>query len=463
VKSACETLDGNKVKLSVTIDESDFDRDIDAAFKKIAREVRLPGFRQGKAPRKVLEARIGLPAAREQALRDAIPKYLGLAVKEQGVDLIATPEVEITSGEDDGPVVFDATCEIRPEIEVPGYGGLRVELPSLVVTDAEVDDAVEAERKKHGVLTDVDRPAASGDYVVIDLEGTRDGEPVIGLNTTEWSYEIGRGWVSPIFDSELEGKSAGDVFTFSDTPNGTEEEADFHVTVTKVQELVLPEVTDEWVSENLGEFDTIAEWRQSISDRLGTGKLGQARSVVIDRLTGALAELVEIEPPEPMVNGDLQARVQNTVQQFQAQGINLDQWLQVTGQDPASFVEGLRGQSEKAVKVDLALRAVATAEGIVADDDDLDAEFERIAVQVNEKVARVRKVYEQNDAVDDLAANIRKSKALDWLLDHAEMVDTEGNPIERDLLLGRGEHAPDHAPDHDHDHDHAGHDHDHDH
>jgi trigger factor len=454
VKSACETLEGNKVKLSVEIDESDFDRDIDAAFRKIAHEVRLPGFRQGKAPRKVLEARVGLPAAREQALRDAIPKYLSLAVREHEVDLIATPEVEITGGADDGPVLFDATCEIRPVVEVPGYGGLRVELSALAVSPEEIDEAIDAERRRHGALVDIDRPAQSGDYVVLDLDGTRDGEPVVGLNTTDWTYEIGRGWVSEGFDGQLVGATAGTTLTFSDTPNGTEGEADFEVVVKQVQELLLPEITDTWVEENLGEFDTVEAWRASVSERLENAKLNQARGVVIDRLTGALAELVDVDPPEAMVNSDLQARVQNTVQQFAAQGINLDQWLQATGQDPASFVEGMRGQSEKAVKVDLALRAVADAENIAVEDDEIDAEYARIAMQVNQKVNQVRKAYERNDAVVDLIAQLRKSKALDWLVEHAEFVDDDGRPIDRDQLIGRHDH------DHDHDHDHADHDHD---
>jgi trigger factor len=159
-----------------------------------------------------------------------------------------------------------------------------------------------------------------------------------------------------------------------------------------------------------------------------------------------------------MVQADLQGRVQNTVQQFQAQGISVDQWLQVTGQDAASFVEGLKVQSQKAVKVDLALRAVGVAEGLEVTDDDINAEYARIAVQVRQKASEVRKAYEKNDAVTDLIAQMRKSKALDWLLDHVEIVDPEGNPIDRALVIGK---TDDHDHDHDHgDHDHEGHDHD---
>ena len=463
MKSTIEPLEGNKVKLSVEVDESEFDRDIDAAFRAIAREVRLPGFRAGKAPRKVLEARIGLGAAREQALREAIPQYLAKAVREHDVDLVARPDVEITEGEAEGAVAFDATCEVRPEVTVAGYGGLRVELTSPVPTDQEVQEAVDAERRRHGKLTDVERPAASGDFLTLDLSGTRDGEPVVGLETQDWLYEIGRGWVAAGFDDELTGAGAGDELSFTLTPNGTDDPADFEVTVQSVQELVLADVDDAWVGENIGEFETVEQWTAALRERIAQMKLGRTRNELLERTTDELSKLVDIEPPESMVQADLQDRVQNTVQRLQAQGIAIDDWLAAMGQDSAGFVESLKADSVKAVKVDLALRAVATAENLDANDDDLDAEFARIAVRVRQKPAQVRKAYERNDAVNDLVAQLRKSKALDWLLHNVELVDADGNELDRDLVLGHDHDDHDHHDhDHDHDHDHH-HDHDHDH
>ena len=436
------------VKLSVVIDEADFDRDIDQAFRKIGREATLPGFRAGKVPRKVLEARIGLAAARDEALRDAVPVYLAQAVREHDVDLIATPEVEITGGVEDGPVSFDAVCEVRPVVIVPGYGGLRVELPSPSASQQEIDDAVDTERRRQGSLVDVARSVQTGDHVTLTLAGTRDGEPVPGLNTEDWLYEVGKGWVAEGFDDHLVGAEVGALLSFSANPSGMSEPADFEVTITNAQELVLPEVTDEWVSDNLGEFDTVAAWRASIAERIGGQKLTQARNLLVERTTSALAELVDTPAPDSMVSGDLQSRVQNTVQQFQAQGISIDQWLSATGQSADSFIEALKQQSVKAVKVDLALRAVAAAEAIEVDADDLNAEYARIAMQVRQKASEVRKAYEKNDAVTDLLAQMRKTKALDWLLDHAEVVDDTGAVLDTELLLGKN-----HDHDHDHDHD----------
>jgi trigger factor len=436
VKSSVEPLEGNRVKISVNIDESEFDRDIDQAFRKIAREVRLPGFRNGKAPRRVLEARIGIAPAREQALRDAIPVYLAKAVRDHEVDLIATPEVEITEGEETGPVAFDATLEVRPEISVPGYGGLRVELPSPEATDDEVDEAVAAELRRHGQLVDAGRPSAAGDFITVDISATRDGEEVAGLNTEDWSYEVGQGWIADDFDEQVTGVLPGVERRFSATPKGTEEPADFVVKVTRVQELVLPELTDEWVADTIGDPDTVEAWRESIRERLSGGKLSQARNQLVGRVTEALTGLTEIEPPEALVQGDLQRRVEGMVRQLQSQGISVEQWLSATGQDTTQFIESLKPQSEQAVKVDLALRAVAAAEGIEADEGDLDAEYQRLAVQVNQKANQVRKAYESNDLVPDLVAQIRKSKALDWLLHHVEMVDPDGHELDRDLVLG---------------------------
>jgi trigger factor len=436
VKSIIETLEGNKVKLSVEVDEVEFDKNIDQAFRKIAKEVRIPGFRQGKAPRKLLEAQIGIGAARSQAIQDAIPEYLSLAVREHNVDLIATPQIEVTKGEEEGVVGFDATCEIRPVITVPGYNGLRIELPALVVSETEVSDAMNSERARHGTLTDVSRAIALGDHVTLDLSGTREGNPVPGLNVEDWLYEVGKKWVSQKFDDMLIGAEVGTKVEYSEAPNGTTDVAEMTVIVKKVQEMVLQELTDEWVSEHVAEFDTQEAWKNSLRERLENMKLNQTRGVFVERTTAALAELVTIDAPESMVGSDLQARVRNTVEQFQAQGIQIDQWLSATGQSTEAFIESMRGESVKAVKVDLALRAVAEAQNISADDDEVDNELNRIATQAGRKVAQVRKVYEQNDALGELVAQIRKSKAVDWLLRNSTLVDPDGNAISADTLFG---------------------------
>ena len=442
MKSSVEPLEGNKVKVYVEVDEAEFESDIEAAFRAIAREIKMPGFRNGKAPRKLLEARIGLAPAREQALRDSIPSYLTKAVREHDVDLIATPSIEITGGQDAGGVEFEAECEVRPEITVPGYGGLRVEIESPDVSDDDVDEAVDAQLRGHGTLVDAARPAAVGDYVTVDLAAQRDGEDLAGLNVEDWSYEIGKGWVTDDFDEQLTGAEAGATLTFTSVPKGTSEPADFTVRVERVQQMELPELSDEWVADNIGEFETAAEWREAIRERLAEGRLNTIRQTVVQKVTDALVGLVEIEAPASMVEQELQGRLQNLARQFQAQGIDLSAWLSATGQSTEDLVGNMRTQADVAVKADLALRAIAVAESIEASGDDLEMEYQRMALQFNDTADRVRKVYESNEAVPELIASIRKSKALDWLLHHVEFVDGDGRPVDGDLVLG-----------HDHDHD----------
>ena len=445
MKSSVETLEGNKVKVYVEIDEAEFETDIESAFRAIAREVKLPGFRNGKAPRKLLEARIGLGPAREQALRDSIPSYLTKAVQEHDVDLIATPSIEITSGEEAGAVEFEAECEVRPEITVPGYGGLRVDVDPIDVDDEAFAVALEAQLKGHGSLEDVDRAVASGDYVTLDMAATRDGEELAGLNIEDWSYEVGQGWVTEDFDDKLVGATSGDELTFSSTPKGTEEEADFTVKVTAVKSLVLPEVDDQWVEENIGEFTDVAAWHESIREQLAETKLNGVRQTLGQKVTDALVELVDVEAPESMVEQELQGRLQNLVRQFEAQGMDLGAWMSATGQSTEDLISNFREQAVTSVKADLALRAIAVAENITVDGEDLELEYTRLAMQFNDSSDNVRRAYEQNGAVSELSASVKKSKAFDWLLHNIEFVDSNGKKLDADTVLG-----------HDHDHDHDG-------
>ena len=445
MKSSVETLEGNKVKVYVEIDETEFETDIESAFRTIAREVKLPGFRNGKAPRKLLEARIGLGPAREQALRDSIPLYLTKAVQEHDVDLIATPSIEITSGEEAGAVEFEAECEVRPEITVPGYGGLRVEIDPIDIDDEAFDAAVADQLKGHGTLEDVDRAAESGDYVTLDMTATRDGEELAGLNIEDWSYEIGQGWVTEDFDEKLIGAKVGEELSFSSTPKGTEEEADFTVKLSAVKSLALPDVDDAWVEENIGEYTDVASWHEAIKEQLSDSKLNAVRQTLGQKVTDALVELVDIDAPESMVEQELQGRLQTLVRQFEAQGMDLGAWLSATGQSTEDLIANFREQAESSVKADLALRAIAVAENIAVDGEDLELEYTRLAMQFNDSSDNVRRAYEQNGAVGELTASVKKSKAFDWLLHNIEFVDTNGAQIDGDTVLG-----------HDHDHDHDG-------
>jgi len=434
MRCTVEPLEGNKVKVSVEVDEAEFDKAIDAAFRKIAREARIPGFRPGKAPRRILEARLGPDVAREEALRDALPDYYMQALEEQAVDAIAAPEIEIMSGQDSGPIQFDAVVEVRPQVSVAGYQGLRVTVPSPEVADSEVDGQLDRLRDQFGELHTVSRPARDGDHVLIDLSGYRHSEQIEGLTADDFLYELGSGSVVPELDEQVRGTKAGDILKFTAAVPGQDEDVGFQVLVKEVKEKLLPEVTDEWASD-ASEFDTVDALREDIRTRLGSVKKMQAQLTVRSQAADALVELVAEEIPEPLVNEEMQRRLHELSHRLAAQGADVAQYLQATGRSAEEFQADLREAAVSAVKADLALRAVADAEGLEATDAELDAEIERIAEAAGQKPAAVRKQLDRNDQLPAVRSDIRKGKALAWLTEHVEIADEEGKIIDRAELM----------------------------
>ena len=455
MRSTVEPLEGNKVKLSIEVDEAEFDKAVDSAFRKIAREVRIPGFRPGKAPRKLLESRLGSQVGREQAMQDALPEWYSAAVIEHDVDVIAPPEIDITSGQEDGPVAFDAVVEVRPSVQVGGYDGLRVELDRPEVADDEIDAQVDRMRQVEATLASVDRPAIEGDTATIDIAGRLDDEPQPGLTADDYSYTVGSGAVTPEVDEQLVGAKTGDILEFEATHPDPDEERTltFRILVKDVQETVLPELTDEWADAN-SEFATVDELRADLHRRMLAVRKAQAAMALREKVGESLAQLVDEEIPEPLVAAEVQNRVQDLAMRVQAQGMNLEQWLAMSGQDPQQFTDQLKETAATSVKVDLALRAVADAEDIEADDEDLESELAEVATRVGGDAASVREQLERSGQLSAVRSDIRKRKALEWLLDRVEIVDTEGQPIDRAELEIAGQ---------DDEHDHSHHDHDHEH
>jgi trigger factor len=438
VKSSVAALEGNKVKFTVEVEEAEFDKDLDAAFKSLAREVRLPGFRPGKAPRKVLEARIGSEYARSEAFRNGLPNYYVEAVKEHEVDVIDSPDIEIIEGEVSGPVTFEAIVQVRPSVTIEGYADLKVEIPSPIVSEDDLSAAIERLLGQFGELVDVDRPAIEGDRVTIDISATHEGEPVPGLTASDYIYEVGMGAVVEELDANLIGASAGDEISFSaEHPDEDEEEPlEFSISVKAVQATVLPEPNDEFAKANT-EFDTADELRSDYRRRLTETKVNQANTARRNAVAEAVAELVADEDvPDALVELEVENRAQDLAMRLQAQGLNIEQYLQFSGRDQADLVAELRGTAAVSAKMDLALRAVAAAEGLATTDAELDAELARIAEQVKRSVDDVRAQLTEGGQIPAIRSDIEKSKALDWLVDRAILVDADGSVISvEDLTL----------------------------
>ena len=445
--TSVETLDDNKVRVSVTVPAAEFEKAVDAAFRKLAREVKVPGFRPGKAPRRLLEARFGTEYAREQALRDALPDYYEQALVAESVDAIASPEIDITAGEDDGDVAFDAVVEVRPVVTVSGYKGLRVEIPSPAVSDEQVDAQVDSLRERFADLSDTDDPLIDGSFALIDITSTDGEEPVDALSASDFLYEVGSGMLVDELDAQLRGAEPGAILKFdAERPERFGERAgdtiSFSVVVKEAKRKVLPDVDDEWVSE-VSEFDTVDELRADIANRIGLVGKVQGQMAVREKVLEAVGELVDIEAPAALVDSEIERRQHDLAHRLEHQGMNIAQYLMMTGQDQQVFVDELRAGCTQAVLADLALRSVVAQEGIVAEDSEVDDEIERLASRLDQKPAKVRKDLERNGAIEALRSDIARSKAVRVLIDNAEVVDEEGNPVDLTLpeseLDGEGE------------------------
>ncbi len=418
---------GNLVRLSVEIDESEVNQALEDVVRRLTRTLRVPGFRPGKVPRRVIEARLGgATALRGEALREALPEFYARAVHDTELDPIDQPTIDITGGDESGPVSFDALVPVRPEVAVPGYQGLVVTVPRTEVTDEEVRAQLDRLRATSGELVEVGRPAHDGDQVTIDLHGALgpDGQSV---DADDLLYEVGSGTAVPGLDEKLNGARVGDILTF-DSPGPSGLTSAVRVLVKEVKELVLPDVTDEWAKES-SEFDTVAELEADIAERLRERKALEARLTRQQGAMRALVELVTEEIPDALVDAEMRERLHDLDHRLEQQHLTLPQFLSATQQDEDAFVAELRQSALQSVKADLALRAVADAEEIEVTDDELEAELSTMGERLGMSADAVRDRLDRSGRLAAVRSDRRKMKAAQWLFDHVELVDEQGDPV----------------------------------
>ena len=431
--STIETLEGDQVRLSVAVTADEFEEAVEAAFVRIAKDLRLPGFRPGKAPRRVVEARVGTIAGRREALEHSLPSYYSQALISNEVDAIGRPEIEITGGVEGGEVTFNALVAVRPRPSVSGHRDLRVEVPVIEPTEDEINEQLDALRSQLATLEPTDHPATEGDMVTIDIAGTRDGEPVPGLTASDYLYEIGGGGIVPEVDEHLLGASVDETFEFDALDPDSGDSLSFVIAVKGVQIRRLPELDDEFAAE-VSEFQTITDLVSDTSSRLQEAKQQQIGMLARDRIARAVADLIEIEAPEDLIESEIDERIHNLDQRLRSQGLELDRYLEAVGQDLEVLREEFREAAEIGVRVDLGLRSVAHVEYLDDDSERLDNYLQIIATQSDLDVDEVRDRLVSSGGMLNLKGDIDKQAAMDWLLDNVEVVDEDGNVIDRTLL-----------------------------
>ena len=424
--------------LNVEIPSTDVDAEIDRVSRKYGQAARIPGFRPGKVPRRIIEARMGGAAAlRGEAIREVLPDFYARAVTDTEVDPIDQPEIDITSGDEGGAVSFDAVVLVRPTVAIPGYRGLVVTLPSLAVTDEEVTAQLDRLRATSGELVEVGRPAKDGDQVTIDVHGTRHGVAAAegdDLDAEDFLYEVGSGGIAPGLDEQLRGAKPGDILAFDAPGPGPEGgTVSFRVLVKEVKELVLPDLTDEWAQE-ASEFSTVEELTADLRARLTEQHRARARYALEPRAVEALVELVTEEIPTQLVDEEFRERIHDLGHRLEGQGMNLGEFVRATGQTVEEFLDGMRESALRSVKADLALRALADAEEIEVTDEELDEDLAATGERLEMDVDQVRERLERSGRLATVRSEQRKAKALRWLVERVELVGDDGEPVSREEL-----------------------------
>ena len=436
MQSTITPVEGSIVKIIMDIDELELEPSLNAALTKISKEVRIPGFRQGKVPRKVLEAKLGRSYIRAEAINEAISGFLGDAIRTNDLDVIATQNVNVKSGEESGPIVVEADVEVRPEVNIAGYKGVKVVMPSPDVTDKDVEDQLKRLREQFGELSEVETPIAADHQVSIDVRAERDGEPVQNLDVEDFLYRVGGDDFIPGLDDALVGHVTNDEVTFEvPAPEGsTQGPITCFVTVKKVNELLLPEMTDEWAAE-ASEFDTLAELEESIREQLKTTKKSRSRMLFRDRALAGLIELMDLkELPQALVQQEFDTLLRDFSGRLEAQGIPLEQYLAITGSTSEQLVSQILADAQNQSRVDLVLRALVREEAVAVAPDELEKEIRRYAESAQIGFEEFRDRIVENGQIKTVELEMAKAKALEKFLELVEIVDEDGNAISREFL-----------------------------
>ena len=432
MKSAVENLSPTRAKLTIEVPFEELKPSLDKAYKKIAQQINVPGFRRGKVPPAVIDRQVGRGVVLDEAINEIVPQKYAEAMQENSLEPLAQPEIEVTKFEDNDSLEFTAEVDIKPDFELPAYDALEAQVDDIELSDAEVEEQVQALRERFGTLVDVERAAADGDFVTIDLTAAKDGEAVEGGEVSGMSYKVGRGGMLEGLDEALVGMAAGDDKTFASELVGGDligESVDVTVKVTAVQEQELPELDDEF-AQLASEFDTVEELIADVKERLGRGKRLEQAAAARDAVLEALLEQVVIPLPETMVTDELNARRESVEQQLMYAGLTMEKYLEDEGQTTEEFEADLDRRVRDAVAAQFILDAIAKKEEIGVDQQDLSSHLVRRAQQSGQDPQEFANHMFEHNHIPDMVQEILRGKALATLVESAVVKDASGNVVE---------------------------------
>jgi trigger factor len=432
VKTDVEELGPTRVKLTVEVPFEELKSSLDKAYREVAKQVRVPGFRPGRVPPRIIDQRFGRGIVLEQAVNDALPELYGKALEEGDVLALGQPDVEITKLDDGKELEFTAEVDIRPKFEVPDLEGMAVTVDNAEVSPDDVEEYLGGLRERFASLKGVDRPAESGDYVSIDLAATVDGETVEDAQASGLSYEVGGGTLLDGLDDALAGMKSGESKSFTaELPGGQHsgEQADVTVTVHSVKVKDLPELDDEF-AQAASEFDTLGELRAGTRAQLqGVRKMqqaGQARERALD----ALLEKIDIPLPDKIVAAEVEHRKAQMTDQLQRMGSNLDDYLDSVGQSPEEFDTNLERESRQGVKTGFVLDQLAVQEELGVEPDEMSAYVADRAQRMGVDPNRLAQQLADSGQLGSVASEVLRVKAMDIIAQRAKVTDADGNEVD---------------------------------
>ncbi|ATH92667.1 trigger factor [Bacillus glycinifermentans] len=418
-----EKQEGNEGVLTVEVDADTFNKALDDAFKKVVKQVSIPGFRKGKVPRGLFEQRFGVEALYQDALDILLPVEYPKAVEEAGIEPVDRPEIDVEKIEKGENLIFTAKVTVKPEVKLGEYKGLGVEKDDTAVTDEDVQNELKSLQERQAELVvKEDGKVEEGDTVVLDFEGFVDGEAFEGGKAENYSLEVGSGSFIPGFEDQLVGLEAGaekDVeVTFPEEYHAEElagKPAVFKVKIHEIKAKELPELDDEFAKDVDEEVETLAELTEKTKKRLEEAKENEADAKLREELVLKASENAEIDIPQAMIDTELDRMMKEFEQRLQMQGMNLDLYFQFSGQDENALKEQMKEDAEKRVKSNLTLEAIAKAEDLQVSDEEVEEELSKMAEAYNMPVENIKQAIGSTDGMKE---DLKIRKAIDFLVEN---------------------------------------------
>ncbi|MBQ9605455.1 MAG: trigger factor [Firmicutes bacterium] len=426
--STFEKIDVNKVKLTFSVDAARFEEGLNYSYNKNKGKINVPGFRKGKAPRKMIEAQYGKAVFYDDAINFVLPEAYESAVKEHGLDVVSRPEIDITAIDDNG-VSFTAEVYIKPEVKIEGYKGIEVAKANLEVSDEELEAELKKDQEKNArIVTVTDRPVQEGDIVTIDFKGYIDDVAFEGGEGKDYDLEIGTHTFIDNFEEQLVGTNVGDDVVVNVTFPENYGKADiagkaakFDVEIKDIKFKEYPELNDEFVQDTT-EFETLDEYKNELVGKLLAQKTTNAKSEKQESILTQLIEKAEMDVPDAMIENDIDMKIDEFSRNIQQQGLSLDMYLEYMGQNLQAMRDAYRPISEKQVKGRLVLEAVAAAENFEITEDEVQAEIKRISEAYHMEYDKLKEVLREEDK-KNLINDLKVQKALDFVTENAVEVE----------------------------------------